>query len=309
MSALGDLLREFASENQFLGRKGSLGVALVVTRHAQERGLPLDSDKLLTPKGGQVSGLSSGAVQRILADHGVSRVLAKEGGRTNRGNIGNMHAYVEFLNELYRSAPLDLLEVEKWWVDRVRDYFSSKPFQLRVDAANSLASLVSHLIEQARKRQSEQRNVTYVGTLLQHLVGAKLELASQRELRHHGASVADQSSGREGDFRIGDTAIHVTAAPTEAVIRKCEDNLRHGLRPVLVVPGKKSAAATELCEQQGIEDRADVLAVEQFLAANIIERAQFSHEGRLNLLKDIVSRYNSIVESCETDPSLRIEMK
>ena len=37
-------------------------------------------------------------IQRILADHGITRVLAEEGGRTSRGSVGLMQKYVEFLN-------------------------------------------------------------------------------------------------------------------------------------------------------------------------------------------------------------------
>jgi hypothetical protein len=44
-------------------------VALVVTRHAREKGLPLMPDELLTERGGQLLGLGKSAVQSILAVH------------------------------------------------------------------------------------------------------------------------------------------------------------------------------------------------------------------------------------------------
>ena len=59
-------------------------------------GLPLDPDQLVTKSGGQVRGLGQSQVQKILARHGIERVLAAEGGRTSRGSLGNMRAYVRF---------------------------------------------------------------------------------------------------------------------------------------------------------------------------------------------------------------------
>lgn len=76
MQSLNSKLEAFASENKMTG-KGALCVALVITRHAKEMGLPLDPANLLTDKSGQVLGLGKGAVQAILAGHGITRVLAE----------------------------------------------------------------------------------------------------------------------------------------------------------------------------------------------------------------------------------------
>jgi len=49
--------------------------------------------------------------------------------------------------------------------------------------------------------------------MLQHLVGAKLELALPSLKRnHHGFEVADSVSARSGGFVIDDTVLHVTTA-------------------------------------------------------------------------------------------------
>src|SRR4051812_35120667 len=92
-------LERFASEKGFRGQ-GPLSVALVVTQHAKETGLPLNPGKLVTEGGGQVLGLGRGAVQGVLKRHGIERILAAEGGRTSRGSLGNMREYVVFLNSL-----------------------------------------------------------------------------------------------------------------------------------------------------------------------------------------------------------------
>ena len=83
-------------------------MALVVTQHAREKGLPLDSAALLTKGGGQVLSLGKAAVQNILKRHGIDRVLAHEGGRTSRGNLDKMKSYVDFLNGLHRNGIADL---------------------------------------------------------------------------------------------------------------------------------------------------------------------------------------------------------
>jgi Domain of unknown function (DUF4928) len=77
---LQEILAAFTKDKKF-NRKGPLCVALVMTQQARTAGLPLDSGQLLTEGGGQVLGLGKGAVQSILARHGITRVLASEGGR------------------------------------------------------------------------------------------------------------------------------------------------------------------------------------------------------------------------------------
>lgn len=76
-------LEEFAVANNFKG-KGSLAVALVITRKAIENGLPLDPDEFLTEAEGQVKGLGKAAVQNILKEYKITNVLAEEGGREDK---------------------------------------------------------------------------------------------------------------------------------------------------------------------------------------------------------------------------------
>lgn len=104
-------LDAFAKQKKFRG-KGPLCVALVVTDHAKKMGLPLDADDLLTDQGGQVLGLGVTRVQSVLGRNGIDRVLAAEGGRTSRGSIKNMRAYVEFLNSSASTAGFSLDAVE-----------------------------------------------------------------------------------------------------------------------------------------------------------------------------------------------------
>ena len=302
-------LTQFIVDHAFRG-KGPLSVALVVTQHARKIGLPLAPDKLLTDGGGQVLGLGKGAVQSILNRHGVDRVLASEGGRTSRGSLNNMRVYVALLNELCKQGPLDLDVVERFWIARVHEFFAAKPFKIRLDASRNLRTVISDVLHQATERQKTTSGVYYAGAVMQHLVGAKLDcVLGVGTLAHHSFSTADAPSGRAGDFLVGDVAIHVTTAPSEALIGKCRDNLDDGLRP-LIVTGKKGLAVAEgLAGNSNLGERIDVFEVEQFVAANLYELGAFAAAGRRTAVNDLVERYNQIVEDVETDPSLKIELK
>jgi len=304
---LNEKLKGFAQKNRMKG-KGPLCVALVVTRHGKKLGMPLDPEALLTEGGGQVIGLGKSAVQSILKEYGIKRVLAEEGGRTSRGSVGNMRKYVTFLNELHASGSIDFEQLEAWWIERVKEFFSSKPFVLRFDTSKSLRAVIRNLLLQAEKRQEQSTGSTFVGTILQHLIGAKLNLLLDQSLQHHGANVADDVSGREGDFIVEDVVIHVTTSPSEALIRKCRRNLDNSMKPVIITTYRGAVLAEGLAEQTDMADRIDIFEAEQFIAGNLYEIGKFAQAGRRTTAEQLISEYNTIVDECETDPSLRIDV-
>lgn len=301
-------LKKFAAEYK-INSKGSLCVVLVITRNASKQSPPFVPNSFLTSQGGQVAGLGRAAVQAILSDHDISRVLAEEGGRTSRGSIRRMHGYVELLNTLHAEGLLDFSKIEQWWVDRVKEYFAAIPFKLRVDPSRSLRSIVAELIEAAFARQRECPGTMVAGAVMQHLVGAKLEIVLPgAQIEHNGFSVADAPGGRKGDFLVGDTAIHVTTAPTEALIRKCCDNLSDNLRPVIITTQSGAGGAGALAKNADVANRIDILEMEQFVATNVYEWSGFEHTRRSSSVHELVNTYNRIIEKCETDPSLKISV-
>lgn len=307
MDELESLLQEYQAKDQIVG-KGPLSVMLVITRKAKETGLPLDPGALVTGKRGQVKGLSMSAVQNILKDYGESRVLAKEGGRTSRGSLEHMRTYVDFLNMLQSQGKADLSKIERWWVDRAKDYFASKPFKLHIDPAKSMRSIIKDLLEQATEREKESPGTNYRGAVMQHLVGAKLELALPGcKIIHHGFSVADEPTGRSADYIIDDVAIHVTTMPTPDLIRKCKGNLTSGIKPIIVTIHAGILTADELGKAENIDGRVDIFEIEQFITLNIYEISRFKPSERFPTVIDIVKRYNQIIDTCETDLSLKIE--
>ena len=314
---LEEKLAEFAAEHNFKGKgPGPLCVALVVTEHARRRGLPLDPNDLVTSSGGQVLGLSKSSVQSILKRHDIDKVLAQEGGRTSRGSIKNMRAYVGFLNEFHdqrantpQQDTTDIAIIEKYWIDRVQDFFSGKPFRIRLDSAHGLRRLVRDLLDQAKSRQDKSTGTNYVGAVMQHLVGAKFNcVLKSGTVRHNSFSTADAQAGRPGDFLLGDVAVHVTTAPGESVIERCRTNLNGGLKPVLITVPERVATAEGLAADKGLGDRIDIFEIEQFIALNLYELGRFHAEGRRESVEDLVCQYNWIIKNVETDPSLMIEM-
>jgi hypothetical protein len=269
--------------------------------------LPLNPDDFKTKQGGQVSGLSKAAVQKILNSYGITRVLAEEGGRTSRGSMGIMTGYLTLLNDIDNAGLLDFKVIEKYWVDCIRSYMASSPLHIKLDPSKSLRSIVGELMNAAVKRQKETPGTMYAGAVMQHLVGAKLEIAMpDLKIESNGFSVADSPSGRAGDFLLGDTAIHVTTAPSEALLRKCKANLAKNLRPVVITTQAGVGGARALAENIDLEERLDILEFEQFIATNLYEISRFAHNQRSITIQDLIAAYNRIIDHCETDPSLKV---
>lgn len=285
--------------------KGSLSVVIQLTRMFSKDSLPIDPSDYVTEREGQVKGLGGGNLKSVLADHGINRTLSREGGRTSRGSMGIMTAYAAFINGL--PAPVDFDAIEAYWVEQVRLFFSAKPFKLNADSSKSMASTVDDLMAQARRREKENPGTTYAGTVLQHLVAAKLCLIVP-DVEINGADVADAPTGRGGDFMVGDTAIHCTTAPGQPLIEKCGANISAGIRPVIITIAERVKTARDLAEDAGISERLEVWDIQQFLSMNVYEHGLFERDERMKTVSKIVTGYNNIIDKYESDPSLKIDM-
>lgn len=309
-SLIAELEKLALAQPKFL-KKGGLCVGLIITRTAQEQGLPLSPLSMRTVEGGQVAGLGKAAVQRILAAHGISKTLAEEGGRTSRGSLGLMEAYVQLLNQLPASSisASEWARIEEWWISKVRLHFASEGPKFSFDPGKSVKSNLQELFRQAADIQKNSGGSNYVGAMLQHLVGAKLDLILAGEsIEHHGSSVADHSTDRVADFQVNGVAIHVTTHPGEAVLRKAAGNLSRGLKPLIITLGDGVAGAAYLLKDTEWAERIDVLDAIQFLTANVYERGLLQGSGGDLSMLSIIERYNQIVDDCETDPVLRIRV-
>ncbi len=276
----------------------------------------MNPDALLTNSGAQIRGLSGAAVHRILVEYGIERRLSREGGRTSRGGIESMRRYVRLFQELDSELGLTdelYVEIEAFWVGKVREFFDSSPFELNLDPALGLSTFVREVLRLAEQRRREGGGMQVVGAVLQHLVGAKLEMvtrnATDLTIEHHSFSTADAPGSRAGDFELSDSVVHVTTYPGEAVMAQCRANISQGLRPIIVTTATGVHMAKGSAEAADLADRVDIFDVEQFVALNIYEWSAFSQHQRQSTVRDLLETYNRIVGEYETDPSLKIVLK
>lgn len=302
-------LKTFQAENNIF-TKGPLSLVVQFTRLVKDKDFPLNPDDFQTGSKGQVAGLGGGNLKKILNEHGITQLLSSEGGRTSRGSMGLMIKYVDFLNAWNAEESVDFSVVEDFWTEQVREYFRNQPFILTADTSKTIGANLDELFEQAKKRQKQNPGTQYLGTVLQHLVAAKLCLIMpEGSFEIHGASVADGPTDRNGDFVINSTIIHCTTMPGALLIEKCKANLRGGCHPVIITIFDRVHTALNLAEDSGMSGRVEVWDIQQFLSANVYEHSLFDETKRNSTLSDIISRYNKIVLEAETDPSLRIEFE
>lgn len=304
---IADNTHKKASETDFR-RKGSLGVGLIITNTLINKPpvFPLNPEDYLADAGTQVKNLSGSNINKILKNNGIEKSLGTEVGRTNRGAPQHMRVYIEFLNGLSADGVLDLHALNGFWLEKVKEFFAAKPFELKLDPSLGLRAMVRNLMKQAEERQRQQQGFNFAGTLAQHLIGAKLDLVlGCDENRHHGANQND-AGGRHGDFLLNDVCIHVTTAPAALLMQKCKENLSHGLRPIIVTVYSRVAVAEALAEDIQIGNRIDIFEIEQFIATNMFELSLFKPSDRRPKVGEFVTRYNELIDKYETDPSLKI---
>lgn len=302
-------LKQFQNENNIY-TKGPLSLVIQFTRLIQNKKFPLDPDDFQTGSKGQVAGLGGEKLKKILKEHGITRLLSSEGGRTSRGSMGLMIKYVDFLNAWDVQESINFIVVEEFWVNQVREYFRNQPFILTADAAKSFGANLNELFEQAKRRQQQNPGTQYLGSVLQHLVAAKLCLIMpEGSFKIHGVSVADAPTTRNGDFVINNTVIHCTTMPGALLMEKCKINLRGGHHPVIITIFDRVHTALTLAEDAGLAGRIEVWDIQQFLSANVHEHSLFDETKRNSTIANIVRLYNKIILEIETDPSLHIEFE
>lgn len=295
---------------QDFSTKGPIAIALVVVERARSQTLPLNPANFRAAKGAQVAGASGKAADAILRRYGVTNSLGSEGGRTSRGSVDRMLALVEYMNSRHAAGDLDFDALQGFWVARAKEYFATTPIQMKMDPALSIRAVLRGLIAQAEARQRVMPGMMIVGAVMQHMVGAALELrgeASDYEVKHHGSNQND-AKGRGGDFDVGDTIIHVTNAPSSALITKCRANIEAGRRPVIVTNTKQLIAAEVLADAENLLERIEFVDFEQFVAAKLYDRGNFTAGQIRDAVAALVERYNDIVAAVEPTPGLLVEL-
>ncbi len=138
--------------------------------------------------------------------------------------------------------------------------------------------------------------------LMRHLVAAVLSLKGRLD---HDA-VVSMTSG--SPVRIGNVVIHVTHCPEWPLMHECFAESDQGICPLVISTRAGAAQAEALAQEVGMGRKMEVLDITQFLVAIMLERTGFNGSQRRNTFEELITRYNAIVEACETDPSLKIEL-
>lgn len=149
------------------------------------------------------------------------------------------------------------------------------------------------------------------GAILQHLVGAKLEMRYESKpdviIKHHNSSTADYQINRKGDFDIGNSVIHVTKSPNIDHFRKALSNAKSGRTTYILIPSDRmglSDSAKDL--DKDYKSKVNIFSIEQFLAQNIDEISLFRKEISFHQLRKLLIKYNELIDFYENDSSLKI---
>lgn len=287
--------------------KGTIGGALVVLESLKHQ-FVLDIDAHTASGGSQIKGASGATVNKILAIFGETRPFIKEGGRTNRGLRGDIKSLLDSLTglNLEKLSPEDrdaaLVCCQRFLVDKVGEFHGKKRLEFEYTSNRSTCQLISDILDKARETGKE-------GPVAQYLVGAKLSLRfPDMSVSNESSSTADDQSGRQGDFHLGDTVLHITVAPMPPVYEKCRQNIANGLRPILLVPTRRLTGARETIETMLGHAPVMVFDIESFISQNLEERSCFTNKGRTQGLKALLEIYNRRVHAIESDKSLLINI-
>ena len=265
----------------------------------------LEYQNYLTAKGAQIKDISGSRVKKILARYGETRKFLSEGGRTSRGGPRAVEKMLPFFKELIphsldESERFDVLSAfQLFLVDRIREFFDRQKVKLVFDSRLSTWQIIHNLIKSASKK---------AGYVVQHLVGAKLELRfPDIAISNESGSTADAPTNRGGDFTIGNTVFHVTMSPKSQLFDKCLQNLREGLKVYLIVPDSLLAGTRQLANQF-CSGQIAVESIESFLSQNIDEISIFKSDHLKKSLVSLINIYNRRVMDAEVDMSLMIEL-
>lgn len=305
-------LQKRKSKRKFdpLRTKGFIAVMLNVTDLASAAGYPLDPERFFTEGRGQVRNQRGSRPSQILEEWQLPFRFGTESGGTSRGSIGYCEDWVGILNQIFEAhGAVGHGHLMQFWVEKAEALFAHEPVAVRFEGKQTLRAFVRRLIEEVRKKERETTGVKALGAVLQHMVGAKLELVlGPGQVVHHSVSQSDAQTGRAGDFAVGDYAIHVTTAPSEQLIRKCADNIRDGAKPIIVTLASKAAAADQLAQNFDLEDEIEIFEFEPFIVHNLVERALVSASKPRITVEQLVAAYNRIVDEQDPVNGVRISL-
>lgn len=254
-------------------------------------------------------------IAQILESHGFADLAPRASqGELGRTSTGTKLAGLQFIRLIQTALSPVPSEDKEAQGEQLIAYLYSRIFALLLEhqqlggieitytAVESITAHISKLLD------AHQANP---GAVLQHLIGAKLEIRYSDKsihITHHTSATADLQTGRLGDFEIGSTVFHITKSPNDDHYRKAWQNAESGRKVYLLVPNKIVAGTSQFAEayRSGFTKRVNVFSIEQFVAQNLDELAAFDRTEALRQFHRLLTKYNELVTQYEHDPSLKI---
>jgi hypothetical protein len=284
--------------------RNTVAVGIVVLDHLRRK-CPLQPEEVQSARG-EIKGARSG-LKAILEKYGIPEKYLKEV-TTRAGHQEGQRLFEAFgygsalCNFSQEERDVFLARAIESLVAKAKEWLDRQQLKLSCDRQLGPSAWVEILLREAGARSG--------GKVEQHLVGAKLECRHPEiPIPNNPGHAGDVQTGRSGDFPVRSTVYHVTAAPGSAVLRKCKGNLETGLHPVLVVPRAETDRARHLADDQGITSRMTIIAIEDFIALNILEMSKGDQREFIGVLRQIIDTYNRRLEAVETDMSLKIDLE
>ena len=288
-----------------------LVVGVAVSNFLRTEPFPLQSDSITSKEGGELKKIR-GTFKSVVSQRGIKGKTTVEFGRTSRNTLVKAQKLVDAINGVLEPHEPDYImlatvsdALEDFFIERMQvDYFNKQKLSVLIDAKKPVSVIVGDIMDAANQREGSA-----TGTIAQHLVGAKLELRfPEQEIGRDRVNAADQHTHRQGDFQIGDTAIHVTMAPMDKLVDRVRGNMRDGYRSVVLVPEARIQYARGLFEvNEDLAGRVGVQSIETYIGTNIEEIADYDSRAVERAVALLIRTYNERIEDVETDMSLRIE--
>jgi hypothetical protein len=262
----------------------------------------------LASSGGQIRGATKEKVRLVLERFGIDREFVGEGARTNRGNVEHVNALLAAIEEdgwgamsvEDRHKQIDVAQA--FLAECVRTHFDRDQITFDFESSNALHAVIGAILSAADVRGQR-------GSVAQHLVGAKLQNRyPARSIENRPVASQDASTGRQGDFQIEATVLHVTVAPSDSLCLKCKNNLKDLLHVFVLVPDDSLAAAQQLLRNHGLAEKVLVASIESYVGSNVMELAEFADPALRREFARLLRTYNERVEQVENDRSLQIRM-
>jgi hypothetical protein len=284
--------------------RNTVAVGMVVLDHLR-RTCPVDKSDVIS-QGGEIRGTRSG-LGNVLQTYGIPPSYLKEA-TTRQSHQDGQRLFEGFdwgrklivLTDEERDTLL--LELITTLSSQADAWLKRQNLKFDFDRRQSPIGWLNLIVESAKQRSG--------GVVEQHLVGAKLERRfAGHAIANHPAHAGDVQTARDGDFTIASLVYHVTAMPSRHVMQKCAGNIRSGLLPILLVPSEQLNRAKVLAQDEGVEKELTIIAIEDFVALNIIELSANENKDFYTVLKEIVEIYNRRLLEVETDISLQILLR